>query len=344
MESFTLNEINDQGTIIEKTFFAVDNLSFEALNPGTILLFTGCGTSYYLAHSAAKYYQKITGRPAAAVPASELILCPDEVLAKDAVYRIAVISRSGTTSEAVEAVNKVRDRKNVSVMAVTCNEDSPLCISCDEAIVLSHVNEKSVVMTQSFSAMLYALQLYAAHNANDPAAWNELKALPGKMKEALNLSEKVKNFSESIEWENVIYLGSGIYNGIAKEATLKLKEMTQTVCESYCSLEFRHGPISIAGNKTAVILIGSSSTLKYDLPLLEDCRKLGAEVYYLGPVLSSEDREKVTESFVLPNGAADHHLVLAMPYVQKIAYYRACLLGLNPDLPKNLTQVVHIPI
>ncbi|KZZ86049.1 SIS domain-containing protein [Bacillus sp. SJS] len=344
MNSYTLDEINDQPEIMEKTFHSVSDRSLKELKPGTILLFTGCGTSFYLAHSAAKYYQKITGRPAAAVPASELILCPDEALANDSDYQIAVISRSGTTSEAVEAVKTVRGRKNISTIAVTCNEDSPLCISCDEAIILSHVNEKSVVMTQSFSAMLYSLQLYAAHIAGDPAAWNELKTLPEKMKEALSLSEKVKKFSESNEWENVIYLGSGMYNGLAKEATLKLKEMTQTVCESYCSLEFRHGPISIAGTKTAIILLGSRSTVKYDLPLLEDCRKLGAAVYYLGPDLTEEDRERVTESFALPAGTADHHSVLAMPYVQKIAYYRARFLNLNPDLPKNLTQVVHIPL
>ncbi|WP_164462218.1 SIS domain-containing protein [Bacillus sp. FJAT-42376] len=344
MERYTWNEINDQPSVMQKTLQMLEEKVFEPVKKDTILLFTGCGTSYYLACSAAKYYQKITGKPAAAVPASELILCPDEAIAKGSNYKIIIISRSGTTTEAVEAIKRVGEWANVSSLAVTCNEQSPLCTICNEAIVLSHINEKSVVMTQSFSAMLFSLQLYSAKMAGSAQAWNELDAVPHKMEEALLQSEKVKGLSEDQTREKVIYLGSGMYNGLAKEATLKLKEMTQTHCESYCSLEFRHGPISIADSRTAIVLIGSSATVDYDVPLLEDCRRLGASVYYIGPELSEKNQEKVTDAFLLPNGTTEHHLVLAMPYVQKIAFFRAEWLGLNPDLPKNLTQVVNIPM
>src|SRR5207302_9115701 len=76
-------------------------------------LLVGCGSSYYLALSAAASWIAITGRRARAVPASELLLFPDSVLTGSQNLAAVVISRSGRTSEAVKAAQLLEEKKDV---------------------------------------------------------------------------------------------------------------------------------------------------------------------------------------------------------------------------------------
>ena len=60
------------------------------------VVFTGCGSTYYLSLAAAALYQELTGCAARAVPAGELVLNPKTVLTNQKTLLVAV-SRSGTT-------------------------------------------------------------------------------------------------------------------------------------------------------------------------------------------------------------------------------------------------------
>jgi len=62
-------------------------------------IFIGCGSSFYVAQSAAATMTALTGRRAQAVPASELLLFPELVLAAKNNFVPVLISRSGRTSE-----------------------------------------------------------------------------------------------------------------------------------------------------------------------------------------------------------------------------------------------------
>ena len=70
-------------------------------------LFVGCGSSYYVALSAAATMTSLTGLRARAVPASELLLYPNLVLASTSCVPV-LISRSGQTSEVVAAADSAR--------------------------------------------------------------------------------------------------------------------------------------------------------------------------------------------------------------------------------------------
>ena len=67
-------------------------------------LFVGCGTSYYLALSAAASFSVITGTPAQTVRASEVLLFPHIALAGRRRIVSVLISRSGRTTEVVKAI------------------------------------------------------------------------------------------------------------------------------------------------------------------------------------------------------------------------------------------------
>ncbi|TCP22332.1 glucosamine--fructose-6-phosphate aminotransferase (isomerizing) [Scopulibacillus darangshiensis] len=335
----TDHEILDQANQLQITFNEVINQSFEN-NQYDMHLFIGCGTSFYLAASAARYFQAVTGEFAVALPASEIFLDTDSVLSGNKKYQVMAISRSGTTSEIIAALKFLQGRPNVETLSITCHGESEIAKLSDQSIALNHINEKSVVMTQSFSNMLYALQIFAAKKAASAKDLDELKAVPKLTGSLLDNWEKTKEVADQLSYQRFVFLGSGYYNGIAKEATLKLKEMTQTECESYSNLEFRHGPISIVDASTVVVLLSKPETEALDQDLVRDIQKVGGKVLTIGPV-----SETFTSDYTIQLEASlanRNRLVLYIPHLQLLAYHRAIKLGYNPDQPRNLTQVVTV--
>src|SRR5258708_37083571 len=79
-------------------------------------LFVGCGTSYYLAEAAANSWSQLTGEPASALPAPDLLLHRNLPRKEDSDLRAIVISRSGKTSEAVRTAESLsRELKTPTV-------------------------------------------------------------------------------------------------------------------------------------------------------------------------------------------------------------------------------------
>ncbi|QTD40972.1 SIS domain-containing protein [Sporosarcina sp. Te-1] len=335
----TYNEITNQAEQLQKTLDIVEQTNFERLEVDQVI-FTGCGTSFYLASSAARYYQSVTGRFAIAVPASELFLHQSSLILTGKKYLVVGISRSGTTSEIIIALDQLKEKDNIQTLAITCNGDTPMAEMADYVIALDHVSEQSVVMTQSFSNMMYALQLYAIKMSPSEEDFAELRKVPTLVSAVIKNGMPKKRIANDLTKKRFIFLGSGQYNGLAKEATLKLKEMTQTECESYSSLEFRHGPISIVDDSTVVILLAQHETANYDQALVTDIERLGGHVLVIGPVNAGFQADQIIE---LDGDISDRNrYALYVPILQMLAYERAIRLGFNPDQPRNLTQVVKL--
>ena len=303
------------------------------------VLLTGAGTSFYLAQAAAQVMQERTGRSARAVPASEVFLSPASTVPQGVPLLVFVMSRSGSTSEAVLAARHLRrNAPEARVVALTCRPGSELARHAHLTVEIPEAAERSVVMTRSFTSMLLALCLIAAAMADEAAAREELERLPALARDGMDEAEAFgERLGGDTALDSVIYLGLGPNYGLAQEATLKLKEMTQVPCEAYSPLEFRHGPISIIEPGSAVVVLGGSRDEAY-LPALEvDLAGHGAHVARISPHPS----ERAASSLLLPAGLSDlARGPLYLPPVQLLAYHRARALGLNPDEPRNLDQVV----
>ncbi|WP_232735699.1 SIS domain-containing protein [Alteribacter populi] len=338
---YTYEEIINQANQLERTYEVVNNQVFSE-NDADVHLFIGCGTSFYLALSAARYFQEVTGKIGTALPASEVFMHPDNSLLKGKSYNVVAISRSGTTSEVVAALEMLQKRSNVKTLSVTCHGDSPMAKLSDQVISLEHIKEKSVVMTQSFSNMLFALQIFGAKTASSGVDLSELKQVPSLTSKLLEKWEVTKPIADNLSNKRFIFLGTGLNNGIAKEATLKLKEMTQTECESYSTLELRHGPISIVDESTVVVMTSQSSTETLDQELVRDIQKFKGSVLVLGQFTTD-----FSADYVINHGGTlsdRNNLVLNVPHLQLLAFHRAIKLGYNPDEPRNLTQVVKLKL
>lgn len=343
MENYTYREISRQpeswGETVQIVSGRKDELLrlFEEFEPEEILL-TGCGSSYYLSIAAAYLFQEKIGISANAVPASDILLKPASVLAKGRRTLVIGSSRSGNTTELVRAMDVARKQPSVRTLGITTNPDSRLAQE-REAIVLPHVQEKSVVMTGSFSNMLLTLQLMAGWVSGDPAFLEELKQLPELGQERMAKAEELGQIvGGDRRFDHFIYLGQGSLLGLALEGMLKLKEMTQLQTEAFNPLEFRHGPISVLHERCRVILLSDRSLHPYRRSLIEDLRRLKAEVVLIDEGVGEEKADILWD---LGSGLSDQaRALLFLPFLHFLAYYRTRSMGLNPDRPRHLNQVV----
>ncbi len=305
-------------------------------------LFIGCGSSYYIAQAAAASWIAITGKRARAIPASELLLFPDHVLADPEARQPVLVSRSGHTSEVLRVAEYLESNRHIRTLAISCAAGQPLEKISSSTLCLPDADEKSTVMTRSFSSMLLGLQALAAWSAGNREFLHALGSLPGQAQEALDrIAPQIKAFVEWARFENYVFLAQGPLVGLAAEAQLKVMEMSCSYAQSYHTLEFRHGPKAIAGPGTLVCFLISESAQEAELEVLQETKALGAATLVVAN--HAEERVGRYADLVL-------ELKLKVPEVARLAAYAFVgqLLGLytgllkeqNPDSPRNLTRVV----
>ena len=108
---YTYGEIMSQPDAWRETlaYLAAHTEKIAGLEPQTFdeVIFTGCGSTYYLALAAAALVQELTGVRAKALPASEVWLYPASAYRAGAKTLLIAVSRSGTTTETLRAVEEV---------------------------------------------------------------------------------------------------------------------------------------------------------------------------------------------------------------------------------------------
>jgi glucosamine--fructose-6-phosphate aminotransferase (isomerizing) len=213
-----------------------------------------------------------------------------------------------------------------------------------ECIVSALGKEESTVMSKSFSSMTFLMQF-----AISIAAGKEMLKL--QLEKAANLSALVVLQSDRViheltnrqKFNKYIYLGMGAYFGLAQEGCLKIKEMSYVWTESYGTLEFRHGPKSIVDAGTLICLLVSEQARAYELKVAEEMKEYGAFVLL---IVAKAGVDTQFADLVLEVGGSELNdearAVLYMPAMQYLGYYTALQLGVDPDHPRNLTQVVKI--
>jgi glucosamine--fructose-6-phosphate aminotransferase (isomerizing) len=335
---FTREEIFTQDAAWSGALNEVDSRSkeLEALDIAARrqLIFTGCGSTFYLSLAAASLFQSQTGVACRAVPGSELLLNPQAVYSSENNLLFA-ISRSGATTETVQAAKEFSESGGGSVVSISNNDDCPLSEVSDLALCIEEGQEESIAQTRAFSSMFLAAVAVAMTVSGRDDLLNEMAKLPEIGKKLINeCQEYAQTVGENLEYDRFYFLGSGCRYGLASEASLKMKEMTVTHTEPFYFLEFRHGPISMVNESTVVIGLLSESQRQFEEKVLIEARELGATVVSLG-----ESNTDISFNSGLPESIRN---VLYLPFLQIMAFYRSMKKGLDPDKPKNLDPVVYL--
>jgi glutamine---fructose-6-phosphate transaminase (isomerizing) len=297
------------------------------------IVFTGCGSTFYLSLAASALCQELTGRAARAVPGGELLFNPQTVLTGHKTLLVA-ISRSGTTTETVKAVEKFRQEQRGDVLVIS-NYDEALSRLADVNIVIDKGQEESVAQTRSFASMFVAATGICARMAGRSELVHSMMELPRLGDGLIDRHETLaKDVGSNLDFDRFYFLGSGIRYGLACEVNLKMKEMTLTHSEPFHFLEFRHGPMSMVNEKAVVVGMLSDQNRPHEAKVLSEMKMLGGTVLSLG-----EQDADVSFASRLPESVRG---VLYLPILQMMAFYRSVTKGLNPDRPTNLTAVVKL--
>jgi glucosamine--fructose-6-phosphate aminotransferase (isomerizing) len=305
-------------------------------------LFVGCGTSFYLAEAAAGSWTLLSGQPARALPASELLLFPGLAQLKAKDLQVVVISRSGRTSEAVRVAELLSQEHNLPVLGVTCASDSELAKVCEVTFMLPAADEKSMVMTRSFTSILLALLHLAASSADTRAFSSSLETIAVALASRIGaFNDRVESFVSKHSFADYIYLAQGPFFSIAREAALKITEMSCSYAQAYHTLEFRHGPKSIVAPETCLTFFLSESGMNAESEVLVEMKELGATIVTVCNRATEAVRRSTDLLIELETQVPE--LALLAPFIvpaQLLGFHTGVKKGFNPDEPKNLSRVV----
>jgi fructoselysine-6-P-deglycase FrlB-like protein len=249
----------------------------------------GCGTSWFMAQAYATLREAAGHGETDAYPASEFPAgrCYDRVMA---------ITRSGTTTEVLSALAGTAARTVVLVG----DPDSPARSRADDAVPLPFADEHSVVQTRFATSVLILLRAHLGERMDSAIA---------EAAEAVRAPLPL----DPGGIEQVSFLGRGWTVGLACEGALKAREAAGLWSEAYPAMEYRHGPIAIAGPGRAVWAFG-------EVP-----DGLPAEVAATGATF-------------VHSGQWDPLVDLVV--AQRFAVAVATARGMDPDHPRHLTRSV----
>ena len=260
--------------------------------PGQRVAAIGCGTSLYVAQAFAGLREARGLGETDAFPASEFpIERPYDL--------VLAISRSGTTTEVARLLGRIPDAGDNPTAAISAVDATPVVSAAGSAAILEFADERSVVQTRFATTALALLRTHLGEDIEPVIADSEA---------ALTQELPVNPAA----FDHYVFLGRGWTVGLAHEAALKFREAAGAWTESYPALEYRHGPISVAGPTSVVWALG-----KVEPELLDDAAKTGATVV-------ADGLDPLAE------------LVL----IQRAAVALAESRWLDPDHPRYLTRSV----
>lgn len=332
---WTRTLINNQGDAWEAAASAAGAL------PDGPVLFTGSGSSYYAALTAAAIGERL-GLPVTARPAADIVTEP--TVALEGIKTLVVVSRSGHTTEAIWAAEAAAAR-GVFLVAATCHPERELAARAHTVWAVPSAEDDTVVMLRSFTSLLVLLQTAVARAAGlvgTPLAALQ-RAWPAWRESAAGWLEDPRDAAP----RRVVMLGGGVRWGIALEGMLKATEMSNQVAQAYVPLEYRHGPWGSLTEDDVVFVLTQRATAGHDRPLVADLRRRTPHVVVLGPEGGDGGDlgagAPAVRRITYPAGVDD---LWAGPLVvvplQAFSWWWAMVSGQDPDAPQNLQAVVKL--
>lgn len=305
-------------------------------------LFTGCGSSYYIAQSAAAFFTEL-GLHARALPASELLLFPQTSVDRHAPDLIPVlISRSGRTSEVLQAAERLRNKSSPCTVAITCNAREPLERLASFTLHALAASEQSTVMTRSFSSMLLLLQYLGTVVVGERALGEVLMALPDAFAPSLpGMHSAVQEFVAAHDFSDYVFLAQGPLFSIAQECALKVTECSSSYAQTFHTLEFRHGPKSIIAPQVLTVFLLSDSGYEAEIGMLEEVKSLGGTTMVIANRADERVRKSADLLVELKLSIPEPAMPIAYaPCGQLLGLFTGLKKGLDPDNPRHLSRVV----
>lgn len=357
-DHFMIKEIEEQPEIIEKTLSVYTNENYDVkfdeqldgINFQNIdrIYIVACGTAFFAGLQGQFFMKKILGIDVFTDIASEFRY--NEPIITDNTLAIFV-SQSGETLDTLLSMKYARE-KGAKTLAISNVLGSTLTREADNVIYTLAGPEISVASTKAYSSqvlILYLLSLYMGIKLDriDEKDYVEYIKDISKLKENVKEIVKNKNIIKEIakkirNTKNGFYLGRGIDEKVAREGSLKMKEINYIHTESLPAGELKHGSIALI--EEGVIVVAISTDLEMDEKMVSNIKEVKARgAYVIGVAkkgsLVSDSADEYIE--VEDSGRLLTPLAAAI-VLQYLAYYTALAKGYDMDKPRNLAKSVTV--
>lgn len=353
-EHFMLKEIHEQPQAVENTLCGrLDeflNLDFDGFDKKILksvnkIYIVGCGTAYHAGLAGKTAIEQLAEVSAECVQASEFRygnpIINDKTL-------VMAISQSGETADTLAALRLAKERK-AYVIAVTNVVGSSISREADFVFYTYAGPEIAVASTKAYITQLTAVYLFALFMAETyekptDTLKKELLESPLKIKECIQLEEKIKEIAKNIYKEtDMYYLGRGADLAAAAEGSLKLKEISYIHSEAYAGGELKHGPIALIEPGTVVVALSTNGKLKEKMcGNIKEVMTRGAYTVVFANKDTVDANENCGCVIELPGESSVFSPMYSCAALQLLAYFVAKEKGYDIDKPRNLAKSVTV--
>jgi glutamine---fructose-6-phosphate transaminase (isomerizing) len=263
------------------------------------VVFLGSGSSYCVGMAVAALYEQERHLPGQAMIPSDYAPRPT--------WSHVAISRTGATTELVNAMQHVRESGGRCLLLVG-EQGSPAEAHANAVLMLEFASEQGVIQTRFIVAAIQALRLLIGGEA----VREFLNDLPERVEQALTAFDA----TSLLRFEHIVYLGRGWCYGLACAAALNLQETALMVPEAHQTLDYRHGPIACADERTLVWCFDAVNDVA-SAAVINDIRRTGATVQWL-----------------------DVDPLIAVAQTQLFAVRKTEARGIDPAAPRHLSRAI----
>ncbi|MGP3927690.1 glutamine--fructose-6-phosphate transaminase (isomerizing) [Streptomyces sp. 8N616] len=304
----------------------------------------GCGSAYHAGQIGAQMIEELARIPADAEPASEFRY-RNAVVDPDTLY--IAVSQSGETYDTLAAVQELK-RKGARVLGVVNVVGSAIARETDGGVYVHAGPEVCVVSTKCFTNTAVAFALLALHLgrirdlsvADGKRIIAGLRRLPEQIAEVLRGEEEIKKLAaEYADAKSMMFVGRVRGYPVAREASLKLKEVSYVHAEAYPASELKHGPLALIEPAVpTVAIVPDDDLLEKNRATLEEIKARSGRIL----AVAHQEQEKADDTIVVPKNEVELDPILMGIPLQLLAYHSALALGRDIDKPRNLAKSVTV--
>ncbi len=304
----------------------------------------GCGTSYHAGQIGAQLIEELARIPADAEPASEFRY-RNPVVDPDTLY--VAVSQSGETYDVLAAVQELK-RKGARVLGVVNVVGSAIAREADGGTYVHAGPEVCVVSTKCFTNTVVAFALLALHLgrirdlsvADGKRIIEGLRKLPAQISEILETEDEIKKLAaEYADAKSMMFIGRVRGYPVAREASLKLKEVSYIHAEAYPASELKHGPLAlIEPAMPTVAIVPDDDLLEKNRAAMEEIKARSGRIL----AIAHQAQEKADHTIVVPKNENELDPILMGIPLQLFAYHTALAMGRDIDKPRNLAKSVTV--
>jgi tagatose-6-phosphate ketose/aldose isomerase len=320
----------------------------EALPDISKIILTGAGTSAFIGLSLHGIFNRSLRIHTDAVATTDLVSHPCDYFFSHETIMLVSFARSGNSPESCAVVDLANQLcKKCFHIVITCDVTGQLvrCNSNSTGLIIllpPEANDKGLAMTGSYSGMLLCGLLVARLKEISKMA-PQIDILHQYGRKILDYYAPGLKEIASLDFNRVVFLGSGPFYGTATESHLKLQELTDgnIICKNDSYLGFRHGPKAVTDEKTLMVFIFSNNpfVMQYERDLVLSMKKGKKALFTIG--IFENDGNGLEFDLGIKLSESGSHLdeelltVCDILPAQLLGFFKSLALGLKPDAPSE---------